>query len=128
MHQAYNPSVIAPPLGKYSHAIEVSPNARWLHISGQVGVRPDGTIAETFEEQADCAWRNLLAILAEAGMGPEHIVKYSTFITNAEHIGVFRTVRDRHIGDRRPASTLLVIAGLAAPELMIEIELIAAKV
>ena len=127
MHQAYNPSTIAPPLGKYSHAIDVPPNARWLHVSGQVGVRSDGSIADSFEEQADCAWRNLMAILADANMRPEHIVKYTTFITSPDYISPFRAVRDRYINELRPASTLLVISGLAAPELLIEIELIAAK-
>ena len=127
MHKCYNPSIIAPPLGKYSHAVEVPPNACWLHVSGQVGGRTDGSIASSFEEQADCAWRNLMAILADADMGSEHIVKYSTFITSADYIAAFRAVRDRYIGALRPASTLLVISGLAAPELLIEIELIAAK-
>jgi len=127
MSTAYNPTVIAPPLGKYSHAIEVPPNARWLHISGQVGTRPDGTIADTFEEQAECTWHNLMAILKEANMAAEHIVKYTTFITHAKHVATFREVRDRYIGEVRPASTLLIISALAAPELQIEIELIAAQ-
>ena len=46
MLKHYKPDSVAPPFSRFSHAVEVPAGARWLHISGQIGVKPDGTIAE----------------------------------------------------------------------------------
>ena len=51
MLKTNNPSSVAPPAAMYSHSVEVPPNARWLFTAGQVGMRPDGTLAEGFEAQ-----------------------------------------------------------------------------
>ncbi len=122
-----NPETVAPPLSRYSHAVEVPEGVRTLHVSGQVGVAPDGKLAEGAEAQLEQAWRNLLAILAAAGMGQEHIVKVTAFLTPGVDIGTYRTVRDRMLGGAAPASTLLVVAGLASPAYLCEIEAIAAR-
>ena len=52
----------------YSDGVEVPGNARWLYVSGTPGIKLDGTIPETIEEQADQAWKNVLATLESAGM------------------------------------------------------------
>src|SRR5262245_10316668 len=83
-NKIYNPATVAPPVGSYSHAIETPPNARWLTISGQVGVSPDGKVGASAAEQAEQIWKNILAILADAGMGPEDLVKVTTFLTRKE--------------------------------------------
>lgn len=61
MLKTRNPSTIAAPAAKYSHSVEVPPNARWLFTAGQVGVRPDGSIPEGSEAQHDQIWQNQLA-------------------------------------------------------------------
>ncbi|MCG8690564.1 MAG: RidA family protein [Minwuiales bacterium] len=127
MPKVHNPATISPPLALYSHAIENAANARWLHISGQVGVEPDGSTAEGVEAQADRAFANIVAILEDAGMGVGDLVKVTSFLTSTDDIGAYRKARDKHLGDARPASTLLVISALARPDLKIEIEAIAAK-
>lgn len=127
MHKTYNPDGIAAPLSRYSHAVEVPADARRLYVSGQVGVKPDGSIAEGVQDQAEWVWKNLLAILQDAGMGVEDIVKVTTLLTRAEDVPVARGVRERFLGEARPASTLMVISALASPQLLIEIELTAAK-
>lgn len=127
MAKIHNPKSIAPPLAKYSHGIEVGRNARWLHMSGQVGTLPDGKIAQGFEAQCKAAFDNLLAILADADMGPEDVVKMTVFIIDRANLPVYRKLRDAALGEHLPASTLLVVAGLASPELQVEIEMIAAK-
>jgi enamine deaminase RidA (YjgF/YER057c/UK114 family) len=127
MHTKYNPPDVAAPASTYSHGVEVKPNARWLHISGQIGVLPNGKVAADFKEQAEACWSNIANILKEAGMGMEDLVKITTFIRNPADIATLRTVRDRFIGDARPASTLVVVAGLASPEWLVEIEAVAAK-
>jgi len=117
----HNPNTVAAPGGPYSHGIETPPNARWLHIAGQIGVAP-----EDFDGQADQCWRNIKAILAAAGMGVENLVKVTHFLTRAEDIAAYGRVRSRHLGEARPASTLLVISALARPGLLVEVEAIAA--
>jgi 2-iminobutanoate/2-iminopropanoate deaminase len=127
MNRSRNPASVAPPVGKYSHSVEVPPNARWLYISGQVGVAPDGTTPPGIGEQVENCWRNILAILADGGMAVGDLVKVSVFLTRESDIAAYREARDRVIGDARPASTLLVISRLASPALLVEVEAVAAK-
>jgi enamine deaminase RidA (YjgF/YER057c/UK114 family) len=127
MHKTINPGIIAKPFGRYSHAVEIAPGKRQLHISGQVGVMPNGTMAEGFEKQAEWAWKNLLAILKSAGMDVEDIVKYTTFMLDPDDVAAFRRVRDQALDEVRPASTLLIVPALASPDWLIEIEAVAAE-
>jgi 2-iminobutanoate/2-iminopropanoate deaminase len=123
----HNPSTVAAPMGAYSHGIEVPPNARLLYIAGQVGIAPDGKMASDLESQADQCWRNIKAILAAAGMGIGDLVKVTHFLTRAENVAAYRKVLIGHLGEARPASTLLVISALARPEFLVEVEAVAAK-
>lgn len=126
-NRIHNPSGVAAPLGAYSHGIEVPPNARWLYIAGQVGIAPDGKVGDTFARQAELVWQNILAILKSAGMGPEDLVKVNTYLTRPQDMAESRTARAKALGNARPASTLVVISALAAPEYLIEVEAHAAK-
>ena len=102
-------------------------SARWLHISGQVGVKPDGRLAEGAEAQMEQAWRNLFAILEAAGMTRQDLVKVTAFLTvDAADVGLSRRVRDRMLESAAPASTLIFVAGLASPKWLVEIEATAA--
>ncbi len=121
-----NPPGAPPPASPYSQAVEVTDAKRWLHISGQIGVTPAGETLAGAEAQHEQVWRNILAILAAAGMGPENLVKVTGFITSAEQVPTFRAVRDRLLGGARPASTLVVVAALAGPQWLVEIEAVAA--
>lgn len=128
MLKTYNPQTVAPPFSRYSHGVEVSAGARWLYISGQVGVTPEGKVAEGAAAQIEQAWRNVLSVLEAAGMGPRDLVKVTTFLIDRAHLPTARTVRDRMLQGAAPASTLLFVAGLASPEWLVEIEAIAAAV
>jgi enamine deaminase RidA (YjgF/YER057c/UK114 family) len=56
------------------------------------------------------------------------IVKFTVYLTGARFVGEYRAARSKVIGDDvLPASTLLIVAGLAAPEMLVEIEAWAAK-
>ncbi len=129
MHAIRNSDDVVPPVGaSYSHAIEVAAGARWLVLAGQVGMRPDGSIAEGFAAQADQAWQNVVAVLRSAGMGLEDVVRVTMYVTSAEYVGTLREVRARYqVDGYRPASTLVVVQGLAMPQLLVEIEVTAAK-
>src|SRR5690242_3430005 len=127
MNVKRNTATVAPPGGRYTHAIEVPPNARWLCISGQIGTAPDGSVPSDFGAQVENCWKNLLAILADAGMGLDDLVKVTVFLTRHENVAAYREARDRIIGDARPASTLVVVSSLVRPEWLCEIEAVAAK-
>jgi enamine deaminase RidA (YjgF/YER057c/UK114 family) len=126
MFSLHNPADIARPLGAYTHGVEVPAGFRCLVVSGQVGVRPDGSFAEGIEAQLECAWSNIEAILRSAGMTLADIVKVTTYVTRPEHFKVHPTVRARFLGSHRPAATGLCVSALATPELLCEIEVIAA--
>ena len=75
MVKLYPPASIAAPASRYSHGAEAGPNARWLHISGQVGTNTDGSIAAGFEAQTHRVWQNTLAVLEDDnGCGQEIFV------------------------------------------------------
>jgi enamine deaminase RidA (YjgF/YER057c/UK114 family) len=118
---------VAAHVGPYSDGIEVGPGARWLVTAGTVGIRPDGTLPETFEEQAVQAWEHVLAALAGAQMTADDLVKVTQYLVRATDLGAYRAVRARFMPDARPASTLVIVAALARPEWLIEIEAAAAR-
>jgi len=122
----HNPPTLAPGNG-YSHGIELPPNARLLYIAGQLGVTAEGKMAPDIRGQSEQAWKNLGTVLATAGMGYENIVKLTHFLTRREDVAVYREVRAQFLGKLAPASTLLVIAALARPDALIEVEAVAAK-
>ena len=129
MHKRLNPGKIAPPApaGFFSHGIEVAPNTRWLYISGQTGVRPDGSTPADFAAQAEQTFANMRAVLDDAGMGPGDLVKLVVYILRPEDLPDLRRIRNQFLGEARPAQTLLRIAGLALPGWLIEVEGVAAK-
>ena len=118
-----NPSDVAPPRG-FTHVVQAG---GVTYISGQVGRRPDGTLAgDDVESQTDQVFKNLKAALASVGGGFEHVTKITIYLTHREDIPGFRAARDRHLPDGNPpASTLVVISGLAEPEFRVEVEAIA---
>jgi enamine deaminase RidA (YjgF/YER057c/UK114 family) len=121
------PKNVATPRGPYVHGMIVDPGKTWLSISGQVGIRPDGTIPEGIVEQTRTVWANLAEVLKEGGMGIPNIVKMTSFLTSTDFIGDYNRIRAESLGDFKPTSTLLVVAGLASPELLVEVEVLAAK-
>jgi enamine deaminase RidA (YjgF/YER057c/UK114 family) len=126
MLRRITPSTIHPPFANYCHATLAPAGARWLYLSGQLGVAPDGTVPESLAEQAALCFDNLLAILAEAGMGAADLVRLTTYLTDPAGLAAYMSVRDRYVADPPPASTLLVVQALARPQFKIEIEAVAA--
>ena len=122
----HNPMDVRPPTSLISQGIEVAPDARWLYISGQIAVRPDGTAIEGTEAQMEDVWKKVLRVLESAGMGYQDLVKIGVFLTREEDILTFREVRDRVFGGVKPAATLLIVKGLARSDLLVEIEAVAA--
>jgi 2-iminobutanoate/2-iminopropanoate deaminase len=114
-------------IGLYSDGVCVPPGARVFQTSGTPGINAEGTLPAGFAEQAELAWENVLRILDAAGMGVQDIVKVTQFLTREADLPAYREVRTRFLGDARPASTLLFVPALVWPEMLIEIEVVAAK-
>ncbi len=127
MIKKFNPENIVQPFSRYSEGAEAPAGARWLYIAGQVGVHPDGSIAQGAEAQVEQAWLNLIAVLETAEMGVEDLVKVNTYITRPEDVDVNRRIRDRMLKDAGPPVTMVRVAGLSHPEWLVEVEGIAAK-
>ena len=127
MIRLHTPNTIAAPASRYRHGAEAGPNARWLHVSGQVGSNADGSLAEGFEAQCHRVWQNTLAVLEESGMGVKDIVKVNTLLMSRENLAQMREIRDSYLGDHPAASTLSIVAGLAHPDWLVEMETIAAQ-
>jgi enamine deaminase RidA (YjgF/YER057c/UK114 family) len=122
MKESRNPQGIHPPIGTYAHQIEVRGNERLLVISGQVGMREDGTVPDDPLEQIDIAFENILRNLHAAGMDVRDLIKMNYYL-----VGEFDTARRRELiasrlEGHKPCSTLVYVAALANPVFKVEIE------
>ena len=122
----HSPAGVRPPFGRYHHLVEVRGAGRLLFLSGQLGVRADGTVPEDPEAQAEQAFANIDACLAAAGAERRHVVRLGVFLTEAGYRQAYMRVRDAWVADPPPASTLLVVKALALPACKVEIEAVAA--
>jgi 2-iminobutanoate/2-iminopropanoate deaminase len=121
MPRFVNPAGIAAPNSQYSHGVEHGPGRR-LVIAGQVGLRPDGTLAEGLDAQLGQCWDNLIAVLRAAGMDVTDLVKVTIFVTVPNAIAVSRRIREQKLNGHAPAATFVQVAGLARPDFLAEIE------
>lgn len=126
MNRRINPPSIAPPAANYAHAVLTDAATRWLHTSGVVPTRPDGTVPDDIGAQADVVWDNIRAILADAGMGPADVVSVTTYAVAGEQLGPIMSARDRFLEGRRVASTLVTVPALAQAAWRMEIAIVAA--
>lgn len=117
---------IATQIGKYSDAIEIAHPSRFLFLSGTPGLDCSGRLSESFEEQANQAWRNVFSLLEKASMRAENLVKVTQYLTRQEDIILYPPIRSKWLGEHRPASMLFVIPALVRPGFLIEVEVIAA--
>ncbi len=98
-----------------------------LFIAGQVGIRNDGTVPDSAPEQIDLAFQRMGAILEAAGLGFEDMVELVSYHVNiGEQLAAFREIKDRYIAEHAPTWTILGVAALARPNLVVEIKAIAA--
>ena len=122
-----NPPSVHQPRGLYSHTVSVPAGTDLLFLSGQVGVRPDGTTPSTIAEQADLVFANIVSHLKHHGMEASNIIKLTTFMVAGQDGDAVRAARIKHLGPHRPASTAVFIAELVEPEWLVEVEAIAGR-
>jgi enamine deaminase RidA (YjgF/YER057c/UK114 family) len=128
MIRTFNPPDVAPPPPSYSHGAAAGPDLRWLHLAGQVGIAPDGTIRDGFAAQLEQCFANVFAVLAADGMTKADIVKLVVFVTphGPDVIAEYRDVRNRMMEGHTPPATYLGVTSLAHTGFLVEVEAIAA--
>ncbi len=127
MHRKINPPSFPAPASNYSQGIVHPLAGERLVVSGQVGVRPDGSTVEGLEGQMRQAWENFLAVLTDAGFAPAHVVKATIYVTQPV-LMEFRRAREQALAGCAPAATYVQVAALASPDYLVEIEGEAVKV
>ncbi len=119
-----DPSVL-PASAKYTHGVLVTGGERTVYVSGQVPWGDeDGRVPESFDDQCRMVWRNVLAVLAEAGMGVQNLVKVNTYLADRAYRTANSEIRQEILGDHAPALTV-VICDIYAEEWLLEIEAVA---
>ncbi|MGA2775967.1 MAG: RidA family protein [Steroidobacteraceae bacterium] len=122
-----NPAGVHSPTGPYSHVVRVPAGADMFYLSGQFGVRPDGSVGEGVYEQTDQAFKNLMVLLKSQGMTAHNIVKLTTFIVAGQDSREVRRARLKHLGSHLPASTAVFVARLVSPDWLVAVDAIAVK-
>lgn len=122
-----NPRNVHAPVSAYSHTVTVPPGTELIFISGQVGMRPDGSIPGSFAEQADVVFENIRSCLAAHGLGMEAVVKLTSFLMPGVDVHIMREIRQRHFGEHRPASTAIYVPQLVSLDFLLEVEAVAVK-
>ncbi|WP_037915107.1 RidA family protein [Actinacidiphila yeochonensis] len=133
VHKASNDAAVPPPVSRYTHLNSVPADHELVLISGQVGNLPDGSLAgEDAQTQAAQVFANIEALLRGIGATPAHLLKFTSFVVGRESLAAFREARDRSFdawypeGTPVPGHTLAIVAGLADPRLLVEVEAVAA--
>lgn len=100
-----------------------------IYVSGQVAYDANGQLIGEGDIKAQTrqVFENIKTILAAAGAGLTDIIKINTYITDQSKFMEMLSVRTEIFGNNPPASTAVVVAGLAFPGLLIEVEAIAIK-
>ena len=118
------PDDLAAPAG-YAHAVSLPPG-RLVWTSGQIPVDAHGHVPEGWEAQARLAFANVGRALAGAGATWRDVVKLTLFVTGVEQLATIRAVRDEHVDTAAPpTSSLVQVAGLVRPGLLLEVEAVA---
>ena len=112
----------------YTHVVTVAGPGKMIYIAGQLARDAEGNIVGPgdMRAQLEKTFKNLDACLKADGATWADVVKTNTFVTDYQAFSACREVRMRYFGVATPTSTTIQISGLAQPEAMVEIEMIAA--
>jgi enamine deaminase RidA (YjgF/YER057c/UK114 family) len=124
----HNPPTLPKPGGKWTHAIEVPAGARTLYIAGQAGFDANGKLPISFAEQAENTYSNIVKVLEDADMSVQDLVMGTIYMVETKsNLDSLIKASARHFGKHAWAGTLIYVKSLAYPELLLEINAIAAK-
>ena len=111
----------------FSPCVVTEGAGRTIYIAGHTGQVDDSgkSLAGDFDAQFKQTFRNIEKTLAEAGAKLSDMVTMTVFITDARYGDRFTELRKEIFGDNFPASALITVAGLARPEMLVEVQGIA---
>ena len=112
------------PIGPYSQAVVAG---GLMFVSGQIAIDPqtDKVVEGDVAAQTEQVLKNLIAILKEAKMGAENVVKTTVFLADMADFAKMNEVYGRYLGKQPPARSTVQAAGLPRG-VKVEIDLIAA--
>jgi enamine deaminase RidA (YjgF/YER057c/UK114 family) len=126
--EVLSPDTLHEPFSTYVHGIAIDEAKRVIFSAGQVCGDKDGNIVGVgdFDAQGEQVMKNLSDVLAAGGATFSDIVKVTTYVVGQQYAQPARDLCARHWDKANPpASTLIVCAGLANPDFLVEIEAIA---
>lgn len=111
-------------IGPYSQAVR---NGSMLYTAGQIALDPATMeiVAGGIVPETEQVMRNLQAVLREAGLGFEHVLKTTVYLADMQEFSAMNEVYARHFGDHRPARSTVSVLGLPRG-VRVEIDLVAA--
>ncbi|MBB5791855.1 RidA family protein [Jiangella mangrovi] len=123
--QRLDPAVLPEATGNYTHGTLVTGAGRTVFVSGQVPwADDDGRVPPEFDDQCRLTWRNVLAVLAEAGMGVENLAKVTIYLSDRAYREANGRIRHEVLGVHTPALTI-IICDIYSEEWLLEIEAVA---
>jgi 2-iminobutanoate/2-iminopropanoate deaminase len=113
----------------YSQGVSVSSPKKMVFVAGQVSLDKEGKLVgkDDVAAQTEQAFRNVRAVLKEAGCGFQDIVKLTVYVKRQEDFFKVTEARRKILGKNFPASTLVQVTSLAYPDLLVEVDATAAK-
>ncbi len=121
-------NILRNPTNSYTRrSVEIPAGSRILYISGQTATDENGHTPPDAETQADIIYAKVVQSLEDAGMGVEDLVKTNLYMVNPADIGAVIKAGQKHNPDGAQAGTLIYVKALALPEVLLELEAVAAK-
>jgi enamine deaminase RidA (YjgF/YER057c/UK114 family) len=122
----FNPETLAPPKG-WNHGMMAPEGGRFLFVAGQAATDVSNNIVgDDIVEQFEQTLENTLAVVRDAGGGPEHIGQMTIYVTDMEaYRENFKPIGEAYrkvMGRNFPAMALIGVAELLHPRLLVEIE------
>jgi len=130
-HAIVNPDGLHDPAPfGYSHTATIPAGTELVLVAGQYGSNADGEVVSTeFTDQVRQAFRNLGVALAAHGLDLSHVVQLRTYVVNLdfEKLGAIAEAKQGDWGAHPPTNTLIGVASLAMPDILFEVEAVAAR-
>ncbi|MCF2533457.1 RidA family protein [Yinghuangia soli] len=130
-HSIVNPAGLHNPVPfGYSHTAAIPAGTELVLVAGQYGSGPDGAVvSDEFADQVKQTFRNIETALAAHGLDLSHVVQLRTYVVDHDvtKLGPIAGAVQEHWGTNPPTQTLLGVASLAAPDVLFEVEAIAAR-
>ena len=129
--ESINPPALGAAPRNYSHAVSLAGPAKLIYVSGQISLGPDGSVIGKGDVRKQCeqVLAHVTTVLGASGAGWSDVIKMNAYMVGMtdESVAVFRDVRSRYlIPGRLPASTFVGVERLVNPDLLLEVEVIAA--